>query len=338
MMQSLKEISLEEQCIYAEGALRMMGLTKHFALLIIFCGHGSSSQNNAYASALDCGACGGNHGTSNAKILANILNKAEVKKHLAKQGICIPATTQFIGARHDTTTDEVFLYPAKISDTIKQVKQDLEKARQGNNIRRLQKMEQTSTASSSKLHIKKRSQDWAQVRPEWGLAGNAAFIVGPRNVTRSLDLDGRCFLHSYDYLQDPNNNLLQTILTAPMVVAQWINSQYLFSTLDNTSFGGGSKVTKNITGKIGVMQGNASDLMTGLPLQSVYASDKEKYHTPQRLLTIVYAPRQKLDAVIQLEPVLQKLFGNGWVQLACIEPSDPTIYFLQRNFQWQKVE
>ena len=57
-------------------------------------------------------------------------------------------------------------------------------------------------------------------------------------------------------------------MTAPMVVAQWINAQYLFSTLDNVSFGAGSKVTQNITGKLGVMQGNASDLMHGLPQQT----------------------------------------------------------------------
>lgn len=336
--QSLEDISLKDQCAYAEGALRMMGLTEYFAPLIIICGHGSSTQNNAFASALDCGACGGNHGASNAKILANILNNPEVQNHLAKQGIFIPKTTQFIGAKHDTTTDELILFHSEVSDSLARVKQDLEKARQFNNSVRLRKMGQRSIPSLSTRHIRKRSQDWAQVRPEWGLAGNAAFIVAPRNLTSSLDLDGKSFLHSYDYRQDPDSKFLQTILTAPMVVAQWINSQYLFSTLDNISFGAGSKVTKNITGKIGVMQGNASDLMTGLPLQSVYSTDKEKYHTPQRLLTIVYAPREKLDGIIQLEAVLQKLFGNGWVQLVSIDPQNHTIYFLQRDFSWQKVE
>lgn len=335
---SLDGIPLKDQCAYAESALRIMGLTEHFASLVVFCGHGSSTQNNAYASALDCGACGGNHGCSNARILAKILNQPEVRVHLEKQGIFIPETTQFIGAKHNTTTDEVTLQNTEFSDSLVKLKQDLEKAQEENSIKRLQKMKQPSINSSTKLHIQRRSQDWAQVRPEWGLARNAAFIAAPRNLTRSLDLDGRCFLHSYDYTQDSEGKSLQTILTAPMVVAQWINSQYLFSTMDNTSFGGGSKVTKNITGKIGIMQGNASDLMTGLPLQSVYSSDKEPFHEPQRLMTVVYAPLKNLDTIIQIEPVLQKLFGNGWVQLVCIEPESRVIYFLERNLRWKRAD
>lgn len=365
LTQSIDGISFKDQCAYAEGVLRMMGLTEHFASLIVFCGHGSSTQNNAYASALDCGACGGNHGSGSARLLANILNQSEVKKYLSEKGILIPETTQFIGAEHNTTTDEVILYHPKNSDLLRQLEQDLRQARQVNNGLRLKKMEEGSSSSLSQLHlnlnfglsssdaskfpqdegekanvqaIERRSQDWAQVRPEWGLAKNAAFIVGPRSLTRSLDLDGRCFLHSYDESQDVDGKFLQTILTAPMVVAQWINSQYLFSTLDNTSFGGGSKVTKNITGKIGVIQGNASDLMTGLPLQSVCSSDKAYYHQPQRLLTIVYASPEKLDPIIQAEPVLQKLFGNGWVHLVCLDPKNHSFYLFQRDFRWEQVD
>ena len=134
-------------------------------------------------------------------------------------------------------------------------------------------------------------------------------------MTKNIDLEGRAFLHLYDYRQDPDGTILTLILTAPMVVAQWINSQYLFSTLDNVADGSGSKVTKNITGKIGVMQGNASDLMSGLPLQSVYSSDKEAYHETVRLMTIVYAPSSFIDKIIAKQSVLQKLFRNGWVLL-----------------------
>jgi uncharacterized protein YbcC (UPF0753/DUF2309 family) len=181
---------------------------------------------------------------------------------------------------------------------------------------------------------KRRSSDWAEVRPEWGLARNAAFIVGPRELTKSVNLEGRCFLHSYDWKTDPAGKFLTTILTAPMVVAQWINSQYLFSTLDNVAYGAGSKVTQNVTGKLGVMQGNASDLMHGLPLQSVYAADGEPYHEPLRLLTVVYAPRSMLDAIIHAQDVLKKLFGNGWVTLACLDPSDNQAYLLKRDLKW----
>ena len=128
-------------------------------------------------------------------------------------------------------------------------------------------------------------------------------------------------------------------MTAPMVVAQWINAQYLFSTLDNVSFGAGSKVTQNITGKLGVMQGNASDLMHGLPLQSVFSADGEAWHQPLRLLTVVQAPREFVLSVVQTKPELQRLFANGWVTLACIDPQDGETRLLHRNLSsWQTVE
>ena len=224
------------------------------------------------------------------------------------------------------------LYGDVSHEAIQKIKQDLEKARQINSAVRLKQMQvMDGGANLTRL----RSQDWAQVRPEWGLARNAAFIVAPRGISASLNLEGRCFLHSYEYAQDAEGRSLTAILTAPMVVAEWINTQYLFSTLDNVAYGGGSKITKNITGKIAIMQGNASDLMTGLPLQSVYRSDKEAYHEIQRLMTVVYAPRPMLDSIIQAQPVLQKLFGNGWVQLACIEPDTRKTYLLNRDFTWK---
>ena len=47
------------------------------------------------------------------------------------------------------------------------------------------------------------------MRPEWGLSGNAYFIIGNRSLTRQLSLHGRAFLHSYDYRVDPKRRLLQ---------------------------------------------------------------------------------------------------------------------------------
>ncbi|GAB2536367.1 DUF2309 domain-containing protein [Spirosoma aerophilum] len=335
---SLATLPLADQCAFAEGALRLTGLTHNFAPLVVFCGHGSTTQNNAYATALDCGACGGRHGAPNARILAGLLNTTEVRTYLGQKGISIPDTTRFRAAEHNTTTDEVSLYGDDASEACQKLIKDLAKARQVNSTERLKQMQKTAVQNGGAQQTWLRSQDWAQVRPEWGLARNAAFIVGPRDLTAPLNLQGRTFLHSYDFTQDPTGSSLTTILTAPMVVAEWINTQYLFSTLDNVAFGGGSKITQNITGKIGIMQGNSSDLMTGLPLQSVYASDEQAYHQPQRLMTVVYAPRPLIDSVIQAQAVLQKLFGNGWVQLACIEPEDRQTYLLTRNLLWQKVE
>ena len=122
-----------------------------------------------------------------------------------------------------------------------------------------------------------------------------------------------------------------------MVVAEWINTQYLFSTLDNVSYGSGSKITHNVTGQLGIMQGNGSDLMHGLPLQSVNSSDEDSYHEPQRLLTVVYAPRAIVDAIIARQDILKTLFFNGWVTLVVIEPTEEVAYQLDREGHWHSL-
>lgn len=334
-------IPFQQQCQYAESALRMMDLTNNFASLVIVCGHGSTTQNNAYASALDCGACGGNHGASNARVFSKILNDKSVRNYLAAKGIVIPPETLFIAALHNTTTDEITLF-AEIGENERRIdldklNKDLLKASEMNSKSRLQDLEHKKAPTNPKKFMTqsyRRSSDWAQTRPEWGLARNAAFIIAPRQLTKDLNLQGRTFLHSYNWETDSEGSNLTTILTAPMVVAQWINCQYLFSALDNIAYGSGSKITQNITGKIGIMQGNSSDIMHGLPLQSVYLDDIDVFHEPLRLLTLVYAPRSLLMKIIQAQPLLQKLFGNGWVLLACIEPQSQQFYMLSRDFTW----
>lgn len=338
----LENIPFADQCLYAQSSLQLMGLTKNFSPLVLFCGHGSSTQNNAYASALDCGACAGNHGGKNAQILAEILNCQNVRAYLAQKEIIIPESTYFIAGEHNTTCDEIEVYKTKTDDArlkqkIKNLQKDLNASGKANNKSRSENLELHDNKNLNSINTKIRSVDWAQVRPEWGLACNASFVIGPRHMTDHVDLRGRSFLHSYDYFQDTDGLLLTTILTAPVIVAQWINSQYLFSTIDNIAYGSGSKITKNITGKFGVMQGNASDLMTGLPLQSVYASDLQPFHIPVRLMVIVHAPCSFIDKIIQSQPKLQTLFGNGWVMLVSIDPnSSDQHYFLNRDLTWEK--
>lgn len=337
------DIPVANQIIFAESALRMIGLTKNFSRFVVLCGHGSQTENNPYASALDCGACGGNHGGPNGKILAAILNCDEVRSALLEKGIAIPDDTLFVGAEHNTTTDEVLLEDrGVVNSTHKEIaeklKADFSKAGIANSQYRCRTFGLESSPINAKKHVLKRSSDWAEVRPEWGLARNVAFIIGPRSLTKELNLDGRCFLHSYKWEEDEAGKSLETILTAPMVVAEWINTQYFFSTLNNIAYGSGSKITHNVTGKFGIMQGNSSDLMQGLPLQSVNTTDDLSYHEAMRLQVIVYAPRSRIDSIIENQAILQTLLFNQWVILVAIDPLDSRPYRLVGKAEWVEVQ
>lgn len=331
-------IPLADQIALAESALKIIGMTHNFSPLVVFCGHKSQTENNPYASALDCGACGGNHGGQNARLMASILNNQDVRRALVLRGIEIPNETLFIGGEHNTTTDEVSLEDSPLKQPIHQeivstLKSDFTKAALAHTQWRLSNLHVKNSSNSSKDACK-RACDWSEVRPEWGLARNAAFIVGSRNLTKGIKLDGRCFLHSYDWKKDAEGKLLETILTAPVVVAEWINTQYFFSTFNNAVYGSGSKITHNVTGRIGVMQGNGSDLMQGLPLQSVNLNDDQSYHELMRLQVIVHAPCMRLDKIIAQQPILKKLIFNEWIHLIAIDPLDRKAYRLVREGDW----
>ncbi|MGZ3757357.1 MAG: DUF2309 domain-containing protein [Mucilaginibacter sp.] len=341
VMPDVNTIPIRQQATLSAGVLKMMGLTENFSPLVVFCGHGSSTENNAFATALDCGACGGRHGAPNARALAKILNSQDVRSELKEQGIDIPNDTLFVAAKHNTTTDEVEIYaeqtPTLFAENLIRLKEDLVLAQKENILWRSSQMGSYKDVKRAQKVTALRAKDWAEVRPEWGLAKNACFIVGPRWLTGNINLEGKSFLHSYEWQKDYDGKSLTSILTAPVVVGQWINAQYLFSTLDNVAFGAGSKVTKNITGKIGIMQGNASDLMNGLPLQSVFTSDDTPYHIPMRLSVIVYAPKVKIDEIIEQQEILRKLFGNGWIHMICFDPEDEQKYRLNCDLSWTEI-
>jgi uncharacterized protein YbcC (UPF0753/DUF2309 family) len=312
--------TLEEKIGYAAALFHLTGLGMNTARLVVLTGHGGSAVNNPYAAALDCGACGGHAGGSNARLLAAMLNDPQVRSGLAAQGKTLPSETLFLAAEHNTTTDEVTIFdtgsvPETHQNDLRVLVADLAKAAQANRARRAAQL------GRSAKDLLVGASHWGEVRPEWGLARNASFIVGPRWMTAGVDLDGRSFLHSYDWQQDEDGNALATILTAPMVVAQWINCQYLFSTVDNHRYGSGDKVTQNVLGGIGVVQGNGGDLRVGLPRQSLFADDGQPFHTPQRLLTVVLAPLEHVETIVEANDILGQLFGNGWVQLVVIDPS-----------------
>ncbi|MBT8446310.1 MAG: DUF2309 domain-containing protein, partial [Gammaproteobacteria bacterium] len=265
--------------------------------------------------------------------MAAILNRPEIRARLAADGIAIPDDTLFVAARHDTTTDEVVLFdraelPASHEDDLDALQAALARAGYTNRARRGAQM------NAEVETVRSRSRDAAEVRPEWGLARNAAFIVAPRERTLGAPLDGRAFLHSYDWRVDTDGDLLETIMTAPMIVAQWINSQYYFSTVDNATFGSGSKTTQNVVGGCAIMQGNQSDLRLGLPLQSVIDENGQPFHEPQRLLVVIEAPLNKVTDVIEKHEQVAQLFDNEWLMLSVLDPQSGHFYRYQPGGYW----
>lgn len=324
----------------AAGVLKAMSLTGNFARLVLLCGHGSTTVNNPHAAGLDCGACGGHTGESNARVAAAILNDPAVRAGLPGRGITVPDDTWFVAGLHDTATDDVTLYdtaalPATHAEDLVRLRELLAEA---GHLTRSERATLLGVADAPRLddQVRARSRDWSQVRPEWALAGNAAFIAAPRARTAGLDLGGRSFLHSYDWRQDEGFGVLELIMTAPMVVANWINLQYYGSTVNNDLWGSGNKTLHNVVGSLGVFQGNGGDLKAGLPWQSVH--DGERFvHEPLRLSVFIEAPEAELNRVIARHANVRQLLDNGWLYLFGLADDGRTVRRYTGDLAWETV-
>jgi uncharacterized protein YbcC (UPF0753/DUF2309 family) len=335
-------LSTSTRADLAEQMLRGMSLTRGFARLVLLSGHSSQTRNNAHASGLDCGACCGQSGEVNARVAAALLNEPAVREALAERGIVIPAETRFLAGLHNTTTDEVELLeldavPRTHVADVAQLRRWLAAA--GRATRR----ERSASLGLGKLDddalheaLRARARDWAELQPEWGLSNNASFIVAPRERSRHMRLAGRSFLHEYRSDEDDGYARLEQIMTAPMIVAHWINFQYYASTVANSRYGSGNKVLHNVVGgHLGVFEGNGGDLRIGLPLQSVHDGTRW-VHTPLRLSVFIEAPREAIEAVLRKHALVRQLVDNEWLDLLQIAPNEGAVFAYQRG-AWREL-
>ena len=318
----LAGLDLEAKVDLAARVLHAMGLDRRLARLVLLVGHGSQSANNAQAAALDCGACCGQTGEVNARVLARLLNEAEVQAGLRARGIAMPADVAFVAALHNTTTDEIEGFDLDLLEAAGRARWERLQTvftQAGDQVRRERAaplgLDPRLPHAALLGALRRRASDGAQTRPEWGLAGNAAFLIAPRARSRGAVLEGRAFLHDYDATNDADGSVLELLMTAPMLVTHWINWQYHASTCDPQRLGSGNKLLHNVVGgRLGVFEGNGGDLRIGLARQSLHDGERWR-HEPLRLTVVIDAQAEAIERVIARHAVVRQLVDNDWLQL-----------------------
>lgn len=306
-------LTASEKAELGAGILKAMGISKRLAKVVLLSGHGSQTCNNHTSSSLDCGACGGQTGEVNVKVLAWLLNDPAVRAEMPSFGVTVPADTHFYAAMHNTTTDDLNVFDAPDAPWNTWINEASNQAR----ITRAAQFAVPEAPDAAQAHrfFKQRATNWAQMRPEWGLCNNAGVFIAPRSLTRNLNFAGRAFLHEYHVSEDPEFTQLEKIMTAPLLVMNWINLQYYASVTAPEKYGSGNKLLHNVVGgHIGVFEGNGGDLRIGLSNQSVH-DGKQYRHQPVRLSTFIQAPQAAIEAIMLRHQVVADLVNNGWLFL-----------------------
>ena len=325
--------SIDEMADRVAGVLRQVGLTRGLSNLIVFIAHGSSSVNNPHFAAYDCGACSGKPGAPNSRAFAIMANHPEVRAKLVERGIVMPATCRVLGALHDTARDEVSYFdlgdlPSSHRALFEEFDKGMRTALKKNakeRTRRFDNFDPMGGETEALHHVRNRASAIFEPRPELNHATNACAIVGRRHLTRSLFLDRRAFLNSYDPTQDPDGTILAGILGAVVPVCGGISLEYLFSRIDNEVYGAGTKLPHNVVGLIGVSNGVESDLRTGLPSQMI------ELHDPLRLLLVVEQTPEVALKAARKSPAIFEWVHNDWVRFAAIHPTDGLVYLYEKG-------
>ncbi|MDO8940828.1 MAG: DUF2309 domain-containing protein [Methylicorpusculum sp.] len=310
------------------GLLRNIGLTQHYSPLVMVVAHGSSSVNNPHFAAYDCGACAGKPGAPNARAFAWMANHPSVRSILSERGLSIPDSTRFIAAMHNTSRDEItyFDLPDKGKPSVPGLhafQQIMSKALQRNARERCRWFELGPKTPDNQIaheHVIARASSIFEPRPELNHSNNLYCIVGRRSLTRDLFLDRRAFLHSYDPDSDAQGDVLVKIMSAIIPVCGGINLEYLFSRIDNSVYGAGTKLPHNVIGLLGVANGVEGDLRTGLPSQMI------EVHEPARLLIVVEQSCEVIDQTLANLGELKEWLDNEWVRLVACHPVNRTLF------------
>ena len=162
-------------------------------------------------------------------------------------------------------------------------------------------------------------------------SNNLYCVVGRRSLTRHLFLDRRAFLQSYDPLSDSDGEILARVLSAVIPVCGGINLEYLFSRIDNSVYGAGTKLPHNVIGLLGVANGVEGDLRSGLPSQMI------EVHEPARLLMVVEQTTLIVDRAIALLGDLKEWLDNEWIRFVACDPASREL-FLYRRDGWHIAE
>ena len=325
-----------EQAERIGNFLTALGLTHGFAPLVVIMGHGSNSANNPHMAAYDCGACSGRHSGPNARLFAAMANRPEVRALLARRDIHVPEDCWFLGAEHNTSDDRIEWYdladlPGDLQPVLRALDGALAQACRAHareRCRRLYSAPLDLTPDGAFAHVLGRRHDWSQTRPELGHATNACAFFGRRAMSRGAFFDRRAFLISYDPTRDPEGKVLERHLLINGAVGAGISLEYYFSTANNANYGCGTKITHNVAGYCGVMQGAASDLVTGLPRQMI------EVHEAMRILVVIEQTIELITAIYQRQPPLQELVGNRWVTVVAKHPETGALHLFDPELGW----
>jgi uncharacterized protein len=327
--------SWQEMADRVGNLLKNIGLTKNFAPLVVIIAHGSSSVNNPHFAAYDCGACAGKPGAPNARAFAWMANHVSVRELLVEQGIIIPDDTRFIAALHNTSRDEISYFDAEPDDgKLQQFQHIMHQALQHNAKERCRWFElapKSNTLEKAHEHVISRASSIFEPRPELNHSNNLYCIVGRRSLSRDLFLDRRAFLQSYNPHSDTDGSILVKVLSAVIPVCGGINLEYLFSRIDNSVYGAGTKLPHNVIGLLGVANGVEGDLRTGLPSQMI------EVHEPARLLMVVEQDTDIIDLAVEKLGALKEWLDNEWLRFVACHPETRELKLYHRA-GWQMIE